>query len=357
MTEIKVSVIIPVYNVEKYLEQCLDSVINQTLKDIEIICINDGSPDNCGEIIDRYASKDNRIVAVHKQNGGYASAINYGLNIARGEYIGIVESDDWIAPDMYEKLYQKAVETDSDMVKGAFWYVDDSANDVKRISKFVLDIYNMNSSFTLKECPKLISHFASIWSCVYKRSWLVENNIKMVEDVRPYEDNPFIAETASLASKITILPEPFYFYRMDAQNSSCNTVKRSIVSYVTQRSRNREALIRNNCWTPEIIEYYWRVAYLGCRDFYRKPNNKFRKEFYGKMRELLKKAKGDGCTFKYLSRVDKRDFAKIVKYPYEIYNILKFIEMLVIKIFNIKNDKKHKIITILGIKIKLKRNK
>lgn len=355
MTEIKVSVIIPVYNVEKYLEQCLDSVINQTLKDIEIICVDDGSPDKCGAIIDKYASKDSRIVAIHKQNGGYASAINYGLNIAKGEYIGIVESDDWIAPDMYEKLYQKAVETDSDMVKGAFWNVDDSVNDIKHISKFVLDIYKMHPTFTFEQCPKLVSHFASIWSCVYKREWLNANNIKMLEDIRPYEDIPFFAEVCSKSSKIAVIPNPVYFYRTDAQNSSNNTVKKTIINYVIQRDRNREIFIKNNCWTPELMEYYWRIAYLGSIAFYKKPNNKFRKEFYCKMRELLKKAKGDGYTFKYLSRVDKRDFEKIVKYPYEIYRIIKLIEILFVNIFSIKNVNKHKVFTVLGFKIKIKK--
>ena len=90
MSKPKVSIIVPVYNVEKYLRQCLESVINQTLKEIEIICIDDGSPDNCGAIIDEYAQKDTRIVAIHKENGGYGSALNYGFSIAKGEYIGIV---------------------------------------------------------------------------------------------------------------------------------------------------------------------------------------------------------------------------------------------------------------------------
>ncbi|OUQ56652.1 hypothetical protein B5E58_10530, partial [Tyzzerella sp. An114] len=95
----KISVIVPIYNVEKYLNRCVDSIINQTYKNLEIILVDDGSPDNCGKICDEYAKKDNRIKVVHKENGGVSSARNVGLNIATGDYIGFVDGDDWI--DLY----------------------------------------------------------------------------------------------------------------------------------------------------------------------------------------------------------------------------------------------------------------
>ena len=92
----KISIIVPVYKVEKYLHKCIDSILAQTFKDFELILVDDGSPDNCGKICDEYAKRDNRIVVVHKENGGQASARNRGINIARGDYIGFVDSDDWI---------------------------------------------------------------------------------------------------------------------------------------------------------------------------------------------------------------------------------------------------------------------
>ena len=104
----KVSIVIPTYNVEQYLKECLDSVINQTLKDIEIICVDDGSTDNSGKILDEYAAKDSRIKVIHKENGGYGKAMNVGIDNATGEYIGIVEPDDYIEFDMYETLYINA---------------------------------------------------------------------------------------------------------------------------------------------------------------------------------------------------------------------------------------------------------
>ena len=116
----KVSVIVPIYGVEKYLRQCVDSIISQTLKNIEIILIDDGSPDGCPAIVDEYAAKDSRVVAVHQENGGYGRAVNHGIELAKGEYIGIVEPDDWIEPEMYEVLYSKAVCDSLDVIKSNF---------------------------------------------------------------------------------------------------------------------------------------------------------------------------------------------------------------------------------------------
>ena len=104
MEEYKISVIVPVYKVEKYLNKCVDSIINQTYKNLEIILVDDGSPDNCGKICDEYSKKDNRIKVIHKENGGVSSARNVGLDLATGDYIGFVDSDDWIETDMYEYL-------------------------------------------------------------------------------------------------------------------------------------------------------------------------------------------------------------------------------------------------------------
>jgi glycosyltransferase involved in cell wall biosynthesis len=116
----KVSIIIPTYNVEQYLKECMDSVVNQTLKDIEIICVDDGSTDSSGKILDEYAQKDSRIKVIHKENGGYGKAMNLGIDNATGEYIGIVEPDDYVELDMYKSLYNAAKEHDVDLVKADF---------------------------------------------------------------------------------------------------------------------------------------------------------------------------------------------------------------------------------------------
>lgn len=123
----KVSVIIPIYKVEKYLSRCLDSVVNQTLDDIEIVLVDDGSPDSCPEICDRYAKKDSRIKVIHKKNEGLGYARNSGMLIATGEYIAFLDSDDYVSKDMYEKVYSELKRTDADccvtgyVSKKRFW--------------------------------------------------------------------------------------------------------------------------------------------------------------------------------------------------------------------------------------------
>jgi glycosyltransferase involved in cell wall biosynthesis len=111
----KISVVVPVYNVEKYLKECIDSIINQTLEDIEIICVNDGSTDSSLEILNDYAKKDSRIIVINKSNSGYGHTMNMGLNAATGEYVGIIESDDFADKNMFEDLYKLAKEYDADI--------------------------------------------------------------------------------------------------------------------------------------------------------------------------------------------------------------------------------------------------
>ena len=118
----KVSIVIPIYNVEKYLRECLDSVIGQTLQDIEIICVNDGSKDSSLAIMQEYAERDERVKIIDKPNSGYGNSMNRGFDMATGEYIGIVESDDYADANMFETLYRVAKEENADVVKGGFYY-------------------------------------------------------------------------------------------------------------------------------------------------------------------------------------------------------------------------------------------
>lgn len=115
-----ISVIVPVYKVAPYLRQCVDSIINQSFDDLEILLIDDGSPDQCGEICDEYAAKDSRVRVFHTENKGLSAARNLGLQKATGEYIGFIDSDDWIEPDMYEVLLRKDTPAGSPLLAGAF---------------------------------------------------------------------------------------------------------------------------------------------------------------------------------------------------------------------------------------------
>lgn len=356
MKKPKVSVIVPIYNVEPYLKKCIDSLLAQTLKDIEIILLDDGSPDNCPQICDEYAKLDSRIKVVHKANGGYGHTCNTGIAMANGEYIGIVESDDWVSEDMYEKLYIRANSTNSDITKGAYYSVINTEKDIKSVTHWVKKISKKLDIFSLKDCADFIKYHTSIWSAIYKTSWIKENNIKFVEDIRPYEDLPFIATVYSKANKITIMPDPVYFYRTDAATSSMNAVRKTILNYITQRERNRAIYLENGFFNGELLENYWHITYLSTKRFFNLPKNIYRKEFYKGMQRLYLNATNDNCEFKNFDKKGKKDFQNIIKWNYETYMLITNLLVIMRKIFSVSNiSKRHKQITFLCIKFKLKR--
>lgn len=140
----KISIIVPIYKVEIYLRKCVDSIVNQTYKNIEILLIDDGSPDNCGIICDEYAKKDERIKVIHKKNGGLSDARNYGIEASSGDYIMFVDSDDYISKDMCEILLKKALENNADIVSCNFKeiYIDNFEEEINKQSiKKSLEIY------------------------------------------------------------------------------------------------------------------------------------------------------------------------------------------------------------------------
>lgn len=211
----KISIIVPIYGVEKYLRECLNSIIAQTLKDIEIILIDDGSKDTCPQIIDEYALKDKRIKVIHKQNGGYGQTCNVGLSQATGEYIAIVEPDDYIATEMYADLYTIAEKYNSDIVKSAF-YNNFQAKEKTKLTKVKWeDFIPEDKSFRIKEYPYFLYYHPSVWSCIYKREFLTKHNIKFVEAPGSgWTDNPFQVQTMCLANKINYTSEAYYYWRI-----------------------------------------------------------------------------------------------------------------------------------------------
>ena len=168
-----VSVLIPIYNASKYLGQALGSVTKQTLSNIEIICINDGSTDDSLEIIHKYAVQDNRINIINKSNSGYGDSMNHGLNIAKGEYIAILEPDDWYEPNMLKMLYQLAAKHNLDVIKGDFYQY---SNQTKRDRQYHLfRPEQCNKVFNSDQNTFIYSLQPSIWSALYKREFLIKN--------------------------------------------------------------------------------------------------------------------------------------------------------------------------------------
>lgn len=218
----KVSVIVPVYNVENYLSQCLESIISQTLRDIEIICVNDGSKDSSKSILEKFQALDERIVVVNKANGGYGCACNTGLRLARGEYVSIIESDDFIDNTMFEDLYNLADKNKADIVKSAFYeYSEVTDNKINWSEQYKMP----DSVCRIKDCPQFLYFHPSIWSCIYRREFLTKNNISFVEAKGAgWADNPFQVQTLCLAEKIVYTDKPYYHYRLTNPASSSNIV-------------------------------------------------------------------------------------------------------------------------------------
>lgn len=200
-----VSVIVPIYNVEKYINKCLDSLVNQTLKNIEIILIDDGSKDKSGEILDNYSKKYKNIIVKHIENGGVSNARNIGISLAKGKYIGFIDSDDYIELDMFEKMYNSALKYDSDIV----------AADVD----IVYPNYNKEISSGIVNCTKkdketknniLINSYAVIWNKIYKKS-LIEG-IKFKDKCNFSEDVEFLYKVLPLAYTFSAVNKPLYHY-------------------------------------------------------------------------------------------------------------------------------------------------
>lgn len=213
----KISLIIPVFNTEKYLEQCLDSAINQTLPDIEIICINDGSSDNSLEILKRYAQKDSRIKYLSQKNSGQSSARNKGLNIAQGEYIAFLDSDDWMQLDMLEKLYHNAKEQDCDISMCSITVFNEiSGLKTEHDCYLSLDIIPKkfdNKIFNWFDLKDFIFKICVVpWNKIYKNRFLKENNITFCENF-VFEDNLFCVETFIKAQKMNLTRDCLVNYR------------------------------------------------------------------------------------------------------------------------------------------------
>ena len=215
----KVSVVVPVYNVEKYLTECLDSIINQTLEDIEIICVNDGSTDSSLEILNNYAQKDKRIIVINKANSGYGNTMNIGINASTGEYIGIIESDDFADKNMFEDLYKTAKENDADIVKSD-WYHYWSKNKFSRKNNRIspAKAFKLTNS---KQDKSLLRIDPSVWSAIYKKDFLNKYNIRFLETPgASYQDLAFSFKVFALAERVILTDKAYLYYRQDNMNSS-----------------------------------------------------------------------------------------------------------------------------------------
>jgi len=307
----KISIIMPTYKVEQYLKQCLDSVVNQTLKDIEIIPVNDGSPDSCGQIIDEYAARDPRIKPIHQENGGYGKAVNAGINAAIGEYIGIVETDDFCEPTMFEELYRRAKELDADVCKCDFNYYYgekkgyESYNKMKTVAK-------EGEIFTIKENPRIFRYHVSIWSAIYRREYLNKFNIRVEESKSAsYQDMPFAALVYAKGAKITVIHKHLINYRAeDGMNSSTIRTDGRLKMMPIQCSIAKEIFKENDCW-DEVKEIAYRHFFNCSVGMFLHTDPEFKKSHYEELVKLFGDMDKEGIKYKYINRKQKK-FLKLI---------------------------------------------
>lgn len=326
----KVSIIIPVYNVEKYLRQCLDSVVNQTLKDIEIICVNDGSTDNSLQILKEYADSDRRIKIIEqKENQGQGVAKNLALETSIGEYVCFVDSDDWLELDALQTLYDYANKNNADYVEFLLNRYDTETKSYENIKQDYS--YHEDKIYTNADMIKNL--FAvPIYSNnkLLKREFLKTLDIKFF-DFKLGEDHIVTIKSRLFANRICFLNKVFYHYRRN-KNSSTNIESAETINifqiidktkkYLEQNYENFEEL------QPQWEEYIYNFQSWNVQKV---PKNQI-KIFYSEAKRILP--------------------ARLyLKFLYN-YKIKTFVQ----QIFSIKNDRdnKHKVVTILGLRVKIK---
>ena len=202
----KISVIVPVYNVENYISKCLDSILAQTHSDIEVICVNDGSTDNSGKILDEYAARDSRVKVFHKENGGVSSARNLALENVSGEYIGFVDSDDYIAPNMYSSLLSALEDQEADIAECSIAYAYENGDVRKRIfgSYSEIDTKVILNKFFLKEMAIVI------WNKLFRSECLTD--LRFDENYKIGEDSLFLYQILKNVKKFVGIDTVGYYY-------------------------------------------------------------------------------------------------------------------------------------------------
>lgn len=304
---VKVSVVIPVYNVEDYLAECLDSVVNQTLSDIEIICINDGSTDKSLDILNEYASRDNRITVIDQENGGHAVATNRGMKLAKGEYLYLMDSDDIVDVHALEETVNIAEERNVDFVifQAMNYYMDtgecieDENYSMNALADFVGD-----KVFNWKDIKEYIfSITVTPWSKLYKREFIEKNNCKFSEGL-VFDDNVFFWEVLFSAERITFYRKILFKRRWHTASSTMSGNRNFLDSIeifkliwkTFQRFGTFEEF-KETLYKKRVSTGYWRLTTI---------KKEFRLEYFDKFKESLLEIKDEEFFDDFYETIDKR---------------------------------------------------
>lgn len=298
----KVSIILPVYNVAPYLRQSLDSIIAQTLTDIEIICVDDGSTDDSGKILDEYKEKDNRITVIHKRNAGTGAARNDGLKIATGECIGFVDPDDWILPNMYERLYNILQDKELDIVM----FTPDVFND--QTQKHEGFLYFQDSNFPKILDDKIfnkddISPFSypmCVWNKLYRKKLFDDNNIDFAEGL-DFEDHKVIFKSLFTAKRIYFIREKLYVYRHSRQGSILSDNDTRMFDHIKIYDIVENILKETGNWEKFHLDFL-RYKVHNILYYYTMIKPQYKEEYYKKMVKSLQNTQMSEEEFEILAK-------------------------------------------------------
>lgn len=249
---IKASFIVPVYKVEKYLRECVDSILAQTLESFELLLVDDGSPDNCPEICDEYAEKDSRVRVFHKENGGVSSSRNVGIAGARGKYICFIDSDDFISGDFAQGLFNAAEKYGADIVQGGISYCsEDGETKYEEKSRLPLDTVISHSQVCAlfdEMSSKCLALYC--WRNMFRRDFLINNSIKFDESLKIGEDSVFNEQALLLASIVTAIDSCNYYYRSREDSAMNIKYKKDYDRILNLQWKRKIELYEKYCESP-----------------------------------------------------------------------------------------------------------
>ena len=270
---IKLSIIVPVYNVAEYLERCLNSLINQTLNEIEIICVNDGSTDNSLCILEKFAGLDKRIKIINQKNKGLSGARNTGIKLIQGEYFGFLDSDDWVDLDYFEKLYKRAKNCDADISLGDFIRKGKFKHKIRLKLNKEEEFVGDNEKFYGSQ----FYHFPCVWNKIYKTSKF--NDLRFIEGIY-FEDGPYTIQALHRANKVVTCCNTYLYYFVNP-NSIVKTLNKKKEQDMYNSSKFILNYIKNNMQIQDKGIYYetfaqklWRIK------LYSTVENLYYKKYY-----------------------------------------------------------------------------
>jgi glycosyltransferase involved in cell wall biosynthesis len=292
------------------------------LPEIEIICVNDGSTDRSPEILEKFAKKDNRIKIINKNNGGIASARNKGLEHINGEYVGFVDSDDWIEPHMYETLYENAASNNCDIVMCSAHLFDDMTQKLRYDEPyFTLESFNESFDGVIFDHSKTASFLFGInvtaWNKLYKTSFLKENNILFPKEL-DFEDNAFFYESYLKAERVSLIRDHLYFYRVNRNGSFIKSGNRRFFDIIPIYKLNEKIIKRTN---KDYLKLFFNSKVSAIISRYNQVDNSYKGEFL----EIIKKdfAKMNSEYVDMLNKLNRTRYDNLIKSDtyreYELY--------------------------------------